>query len=182
MEKKLKEEVRVENYIFTSYKKGEKEEFGVFTVDNTLLHPDITDKNLLNHEKYNLFNDPFCYNGTHKGQYVLGLMFHSIEEMYKVYIELKKLGYKKVKVIEEYKDSEVREILYNLNDLKKCESLTFVRCGCILTVQIKAQDLYKFKKDLQTMREKLGYRCMWGSENLFDGYKCKLTQPTFIID
>ena len=134
MKKKLENgDVIIDNYIYTLYKKGEKEErFGVFTVDSTLLHPNIINKKLLEYEKYSLYNDPFSYCGTHKGQYVLGLMFHSIEEMHKVYIELKKLGYKKVKIIEEYYDSEVEEVLYNLNTFRRtdiiCKVWLYINC------------------------------------------------------
>lgn len=173
--------VNVDNqYLFTPYKKGESEKFGVFTVDNTLLHPDITDKKLLKYELYSLYNDPFCYGGTHKGQLVLGLIFHSVEEMYKVYIELKKMGYKKVKVQEEYRESEISEKLYDLDTVD--QTFNFFRCGCILTVQIKAKDLMKFKKDLSKMREILGYRCMWGSEDLYTNYKYSTRLSLNIID
>lgn len=166
-------------YIFPPYKEGEGEKFGAFTTDPVLLHPSITNKKLNDEEHYYLWNDPHAYNGTHKGQYVLGLIFHSMEEMLKVYLELKRLRYKKVKIyMQDCDEDQFDEVLY---DLKTINKFSFAGVGTILNIQINAKDLGKYKQDILTICKKLNYRCMWGLEDLFKGIKCLRRKNKVII-
>lgn len=141
------------------------ENFGIVITDPILLDPKIKDNKLKEKERYELCNSSNCYNGTQKGQFVLGLIFESLSEMFKIYIELKKYGYKKSKIFKE-DDRQIDQINYNKNNV---ESWFYTNHTNIVTVQIKEVDLDKFKSDLLLIGQKLNYKFVWGDENLFDG-------------
>lgn len=152
------------NY-FTPYRESEKKIFGVILTDPILLDPEIKEKKLLKREIYDIYTESMRYNGTQKGQLVLGLIFHSMREMFDVYIELKRLEYR-VK-IEKEDDSSLDSVLYNLDNLED-DIIDFVACWNTLRVLVLAKDLEKYKLDLLTIGLKLGYRFYWGDENNFE--------------
>lgn len=155
-------------YKFTPYKENEKKKkFGIFYVDPMLLHPNITDKKLKEKERYKIYNDNFRYNGTNKGQYVLGIVTNSLPGLYKIKEGLEKLGYRKIKLVEEC-ERDTEEILYSLDTV---DSFPLAGYGNILTVQIKAIELDKLKEDLMKLRELIGYRCYWETENSFNSQR-----------
>ena len=117
-------------YKFTPYKENEKKKFGIFYVDPMLLHPSITDKKLKEKERYEIYNDNFRYNGTNKGQYVLGIVTNSLPGLYKIKEGLEKLGYRKTKLVEEC-ERDTEEILYSLDTV---DSFPLAGYGNILTI------------------------------------------------
>lgn len=152
------------NY-FTPYRESEKKKFGIILTDPILLDPEIKEKKLLNKEIYDIYTESTRYDGTQKGQLVLGLIFHSMREMFDVYIELKRFGYR-VK-IENEGNSKLDSVLYSLDTLED-NIVDFVACWNVLRVQILARDLERYKLDLLTIGLKLGYRFYWGDENNFE--------------
>lgn len=153
--------------------------FGVILTDPILLYPNIDDKQLKRKEVYNIYNNLNCYEGTQKGQLILGLIFHSLEELFKVYIELKRLGYRKVKIVEDEIKSNLDQKLYNLNEIE--DVIDFTKCFNSILVQIKEKELDKFKSDLLIIGQKLNYRYFWGSEDLFEGTECRTIKKKYII-
>ena len=161
MKKVLKDKVEIisiDEKEIQSFPNSNKNNFGVILTDPILLDPEIDNKKLKEREIYEIYNDFSRYDGTHKGQLVLGLIFHSMEEMYQIYIELIRLGYK-TKVYEEKRNSLYKKS-YNLNDLNNF--IYFSGSGNIITTQVI--DLDKYKKDLLEIGEKLGYRFMWETD------------------
>lgn len=160
MEKELKDR----RIILKSYKENEK--FGIIITDPILLCPDIENIKLKEKEVYELYNNSSNdYNGTHKGQYVLGLIFESLGEMFDAYIELKRLGYNKSKVYKE-DDRQLDRVFYNLETI---ENWTYTNHTNIITVQINKKELDKFKIDLLVIGKKISSKFVWGSEDLFEG-------------
>ena len=97
MKKVLKNKVEIisiDEKEIQSFPINNESNFGVILTDPMLLDPEINNKKLKEKEIYEIYNNFSRYDGTHKGQLVLGLIFHSMEEMYQVYIELIRLGYK----------------------------------------------------------------------------------------
>lgn len=146
---------------------GEKEDFGIILTDPVLVDPDIKDEKIKEKEIYNLYNHTLCYDGTHKGQLVLGLIFHSLEEMFQVYIELKRLKYR-VKIFEE-DDSDFYRKTFNLKEIEeKGIPISFSCCNSILVTEVKTKNLDKYKQELLKIGLELGYRYVWGDSNLFE--------------
>ena len=144
---------------------NDNENFGIIIIDPILLDPKIKNNKLKEKEKYELRNSFNCYDGTQKGQLVLGLIFESLSEMFKIYIELKKYGYKKSKIFKE-DNRQIDQINYNKDNVK---NWFYTNHTNIITIQIKEIDLDKFKSDLLFIGQKLNYKFVWGDENLFDG-------------
>ena len=161
MKKVLKNKVEIisiDEKEIQSFPINNESNFGVILTDPMLLDPEINNKKLKEKEIYEIYNNFSRYDGTHKGQLVLGLIFHSMEEMYQVYIELIRLGYK-TKVYEEKRNNLYKKS-YNLNNLN--DFIYFSGSGNIITTQVI--DLDKYKKDLLGIGEKLNYRFMWETD------------------
>lgn len=170
IKKEIEYSIILKHYRFTDYRKDEKNNFGVFIVDRTLLHPDIKNKKLIEKEKYELG----ITSELNKGQYKFDICFHSRIEMLNVYKYLVELGYKYCKIYVE-SSKYTSEELFTLDEIKeKKKDLNFFGCCNILNVIINSKNLWQFKKDIHSIREKLGYRNVWRGEFLysyFNNYK-----------
>lgn len=141
-------------------RKGEKSEFSIVITDGLLVYPDVIEKDKTNKlsklENYGIRNSRGCYNGTHKGQYILGLIFNSITEMYEMKELLDNIGYR-TKIY--WIDKRVfKKVLYNMDTIK---NWSYTNLENILTIRIKAVDLEKYKKDLVKIGFVNGYRFVW---------------------
>lgn len=140
--------------------------FGVIITDPVLLDPVINNEKLKEKEKYKLRTDPYCYEGTNfKGQLVLGLIFNSQEEMFEFLVELRRLGYLKSKI--NRIDSRVLFARKNYTT-ETLNSWQYTNLENIITVQIKEKELDQYKLDLLKLGEKLGYKFLWGLEDLIE--------------
>ena len=144
--------------------------FGVIITDPVLLDPAINDKKLKEKEKYKLRTDPYCYEGTNfKGQLVLGLIFNSQEEMFETLIELRRFGYLKSKI----NRIDPRVLFARKNyTTETLNSWQYTNLENILTIQIKEEELDQYKQNLLKLGEKLGYKFLWGLEDLIDKKSC----------
>ena len=166
MERKL---IKVKDGLYTKpLKENEKEEFGVIITDPILLDPEINDEKLKRIEKYEIRNSNGRYNGTHKGQFILGLIFDSQEDMFRILIELRRAGYVKSKLHRIDPRVYFRKT-YTIETLKDWD---FTNLENQITVKVKEKELEKFKKDLLNLGQRLGYRFLWGLEDLFKGTEC----------
>lgn len=177
MEREL---IKVKDGLYTKpLKENEKEEFGVIITDPILLDPEIDDEKLKRIEKYEIRNSNGRYNGTHKGQFILGLIFDSQEDMFRILIELRRAGYVKSKLHRIDPRVYFRKT-YTIETLKDWD---FTNLENQITVKVKEKELEEFKEDLLNLGQKLGYRFTWGLEDLFDGTECYTTyvKNNFII-
>lgn len=158
----------IKNFELTSYNKDEKnKDFCIFFTDPILLHPEITDKKLLEREAYDIRIGSYYSGGeSHKGQLKIGIMFRSIKEMMNVYVELRRLNYRPV--IDDLDNKNIDECYYNLSLIEKSKSFYPFGARDFLYVWVKEKDLLKFKNDLLSMRSKLRYRCLWGKEDILE--------------
>ena len=169
-------------YNFMPYEKGENRNFCVFQTDPILLHPSINDKELNRKEVYNLrIGGFFCGNntGSHKGQIKLSLYFKSMKEMFNVYVELRRLGYRLK--IENECPKKIDEVIFNLDTIKKSKSVYLFSDKNSLSIWLTEKKLPEFKNDLLLMRKILGYRCLWGFEDIVDGVRCINKNYKYII-
>lgn len=177
--------IKVRDGLYTTpLKEGEKSEFRVVITDLFLVHPDIikddTTGKISKLENYKIRNGKNYYDGTHKGQYILGLIFNSITEMYEFKELLDCAGYRtKINWI----DKRVfREVLYNIDNINKWD---YTNLENILTVRIRAVDLEKYKRDLLRLGFANGYRFVWADSNRYIGFIKKTFNPikfNLIID
>ena len=168
----------IDNFEITPNNKGEKENFCVFNIDPVLLHPSIQDIDLKRKEVYNL---RFAFDESHKGHIKLQMFFKSLTEMYKVYIELKRIGYRP-KIEEEHKNSRIDEVILSLKDIKKYKDVSPFGGLNVINIWIEEKGLDKFKSDILSLRQKLGYRNVWGDRDIWNGLKCTNREYKFIID
>lgn len=164
--------IKVRDGLYTTpLKEGEKYGFRVVITDPVLIHPDIikgdTTGKISKLEKYEIRNNNERYDGTHKGQYILGLIFNSITEMYEFKELLDCAGYRtKIHRI----DKRVfKEVLYNLDNLNKWN---YTNLENILNIRVKEKDLETFKEDLLKLGLANGYRFFWGDDDIIEGVAC----------
>ena len=152
------------NYIFTSYRGNEENNFCIINIWPELLHPKFNNTNIIRLE-----NDSLREFSFNKGQVRFEIYANSREELHKLFMYFSKKNYKHIKIIRDSSKS-IDEIKYTLSELYEsdyCYTPAILSSENIMTIVICTKNLDLFKKDLKELRNTIGYRVSWIGDKLF---------------